>query len=290
MNKHFLVTVSEQRSTLYGVKYIGHFFSHKADIKITLFYTAPRPADAGGGESTLEAKLRKEKQSVEYLTRGKQALDIAEEELIQLGFVPELIETKLQSRKISKIDDIIHEGAEGQYDAVILGKRGLSWLEESFDESVTKGFLENRCHFPVWFCRLPDLERKNILVAVDGSEASNRMVDHIGFVLSNERSHEITLLTVNKGNSTTREINEIFDKNKALLSKNGFPLEIVKTRVVESNNVAKTILEEVDKNRFSTVAVGRTGTGQGLLKKLFMGSVSESVFKSLNNAALWLCY
>jgi len=290
MEKHFLVTVSEQRSALYGIKYLGHFFSNKADIKITLFYTAPKPSGPGGGESAREARIRQEKQSIEYLTKGKQALDIAEEELGKLGFTSEQINKKIQSRKISKIADIMNEGAKGKYESVVLGKRGLSWLEESFDESVTKGFLEKKCHFPIWFCRHPDPDRKNVSVGLDGSEASFRMIDHVGFVLSNEKSHKITLLVIKKSNTTNKEIEDIFTKSKSLLSDNGFPLERTETLLIESNDVAKIILEEADKGNYATVALGRTGTGQGLIKRLFMGSVSKTVFKALDHAALWLCY
>jgi nucleotide-binding universal stress UspA family protein len=184
----------------------------------------------------------------------------------------------------------MNEGSEGHYDAVVLGKRGLSWLEECFDESVSKGFLETECHFPVWFCRHPDPEKKNVLVGIDGSEASYRMTDHIGFVLSGEKSHKITLLLIKKGSTKDNEIENIFSKSKAHLSGNGFPVELIKTQVIESEDVAKTIIKEADKSNYATVALGRTGTGKGFIDRLFMGSVSEAVFKSLNHSALWLCY
>jgi len=290
MTKHFLVTVSEQRGALYGVKYLGHFFTNKADIKITLFYTAPKPSGLGGGESTREAKTRQKKQTAEYMDKGKQALDAAEEELCQMGFTSEQIDAKLQSRRISKIADIMNEGSAGRYDAVILGKRGLSWLEEQFDESVSKGFLETEFHFPVWFCRHPDLERKNVLVGIDGSDASYRMADHIGFIMSGEKSHNLTLLMIKKGDIKENQIENIFSKTKVHLSGNGFPAELIKTQVIEANDVAKAIIKEANKGKYATVALGRTGTGKGFIDRLFMGSVSEAVFKSLDHAALWLCY
>ena len=53
--RHLLVTVSEQQSALYGVQFVGHFFSNKEGLKITLFYTAPKPPVLWEGERTRES-------------------------------------------------------------------------------------------------------------------------------------------------------------------------------------------------------------------------------------------
>ena len=51
---------------------------------------------------------------------------------------------------------------------------------------------------PFWTCRKPDLERKNVLLCVDGSEPALRMADHVGFILAQERTQEVTLFVVVK--------------------------------------------------------------------------------------------
>ncbi len=82
----------------------------------------------------------------------------------------------------------------------------------------------------------------------------------------------------------------IFLNARDSLVNNGLPSEMIKTKVVEDANVARAILSEADEGRFSAVAVGRTGAGQGILGKIFMGSVSTKLFRELEGAALWLCY
>ena len=54
--------------------------------------------------------------------------------------------------------------------------------------------------------------------------------------------------------------------------------------------VRKAILDEAEQGRYAAVAVGRTGAGQGLLEKIFMGSVSDTLFRELERAALWVCH
>ena len=289
MEKHFLATASEKKSALYGIQFLGYFFSKKKEIKITLFYTAPRPPAVWEGERSLEMAAERELQAKEYERKGRDALETAKRELIKLGFGKDQVSTKFQVRRFSKVEDIIREGAQGLYDGVILGRRGLSLLEAAFDESVTIDFLKQKVNFPVWICRMPDRSRKNILVCVDGSEASYRVADHVGFVMADETGQEVTLLAVRRpGGKMKDNPEDVLSKSKEYLLANGFPPERAMTKVIDARNVADAILKEADQGKFAAVATGRTGAGQGFLKKIFIGSVSDTLFRELTGAALWI--
>ena len=217
-------------------------------------------------------------------------MEAAKQELLRLSFKDELIDMKLRSCMITKADDIIKEGAHGLYDAVVLGRRGLSWIEEAIDGSVSKDILARKFNFPFWFCHQSAPERKNVLVCVDGSDAAYRMVDHVGFMMGQEKKHEITLLVVSKNISTSGEkIKNIFAKSKEHLLNNSFPNEMVTTKTIENGNIAKAIMEEAQQKKYAAVAMGRTGGGQGLLGKLFIGSVSNKVFREIEETSLWIC-
>jgi nucleotide-binding universal stress UspA family protein len=270
---------------------VGGFFDQKGEMKLTLFYTAPRAPGVWEKDRDYEALAQSEQLGKEYEIKGRKALEKAAKELSRLGFRPEKLTTRFQVRKISKLADIIQEGEQGLYDAVVLGRRGLSWLETAFDESVTKGFLEQKVSFPIWICRKPAPNRKNVLVCVDGSEASMRMLDHVGFVLNGEVNHAVTLLMVSKtGGSAESNADEVLANAEASLLLKSFSQERIKTKVVADSSVARAILKEVEKGGHAAVAVGRTGVGRGFMQKLFMGSVSETLFKELHGAALWICY
>jgi nucleotide-binding universal stress UspA family protein len=291
MERHLLVTVSEQSSALYGIRFVGHIFSNKEGMKLTLFYTAPRPGAVWEGERSPDRVKQSEQQAKQYEAKGRKALEEARKVLTKLGFKQEQLGIKFRVRQRSKVMDIIQEGERGLlYDAVVLGRRGLSWLEEAFEDSVSKGLLEKRCDFPIWICRRPDLERKNVLLCLDGSEASYRMAEHVGFILAEEENQEVTFFTVKKPGAKVKESpDSILSKSKELLLSIGFPAEMAKTKVVVSGNVAKAILKEAEQGRYAAVAVGRTGAGDGVLKRIFMGSVSDTLFRDLEKAALWTC-
>ncbi|MBW1783579.1 MAG: universal stress protein [Deltaproteobacteria bacterium] len=250
-------------------------------MKITLFYLTPKPPDVF--ESDHETELQAKK----WEAKGRQSLQAARTELVKTGFTEEQIVSKLRARRVSKVLDIVQEGADGRYDAVVLGRRGLSWLEQAFDESVTKGLLEQTVDFPLWICRKPDLERKNVLACVDGSKASHRMVDHIGFILENNEKHTVTLVTVAKmGKIADKSPDDILSETGEVLRASGISADRIHTKVIAEANPSKAILKEA--RGFAAVAVGRTGTGKGLLKKVFVGSVSDTLFHELEGASLWL--
>ena len=288
--RHLLVTVSEQQSALYGVQFIGHFFSNKQGLKITVFYTAPKPAALWKGERSHESVRQSERQAKEYEAKGRRALEGAKKSLRTLGFGEEQLATKLVLRQQSKAMDIIREGELGLYDAVVLGRRGLSWLEATFDESTSKDLLEKELTFPLWLCRRPDLGRKNILLCMDGSEAAYRMADHVGYMLAKDKDHEITLLQIERpGKASKGSREEILAKGKEKLTESGYPAEMIKPKIAKRSNVAKAILQEMEEGRYAAIAGGRTGAGQGLLKRVFVGSVSDALLHELDHGALWLC-
>ncbi|MFC1822843.1 universal stress protein [Thermodesulfobacteriota bacterium] len=291
MEKHLLVTVSEQMSALYGVRFVGNFFVKKEKLKITLFYTTPRPSAIWEGERTVEGLAEWESQAKNYEAKGKKALESAKKELQKMGFKSDSIITKLQIRQHSKVMDIIQEGEKGLYDALVLGRRGLTWLEEAFEDSVSKELFEKKVNFPIWICRKLDPARKNLLACVDGSDASNRMVDHVGFIMSQETEQEVTLLTIRKkGGKVSDDSENILSKSRAHLTHNGFPEEMVSNKILENNQPAEAILKEAKEGHFGAVALGRTGAGRGFLQKVFMGSVSDKLFRELEGASLWICY
>jgi nucleotide-binding universal stress UspA family protein len=290
MEKHLLVTVSDQKGVWYGLQFVGSLFENKDNIKLTLFYTAPKPV-VWDDKSKMDTNRLMEQKAKEIAGKGEKDLAAAGSELVKLGFLKENVHTKLRFRGISKADDIIEEGEAGRYDAVVLGRRGLSWLEEAVDESVTGGILEKKTQIPMWICRRPDAKRSNLLLCLDGSDASLRMADHVGFILAGQNNHRITLFTVKKDEKITSEnLQKITSDAKETIVTQGVPENLITTKIAKSDKVRKTILDEAKKERYAAVAVGRTGTGDGFLKKMFMGSVSTYLFKELEGSALWVCY
>jgi len=283
MERHLLVTVSEKHDNLFGVRFLGNFFTEKEEMKLTLLYLTPKPP--GRFEADAEAELRAKKSEA----TGRKALNEAKGELLKMGFEESQVYLKIRPSRLSKVNEIIQEGSEGKYDAVVLGRRGLSRLEQTFDESVTSALFEQEWGFPLWICRKLDSQRKNLLACVDGSDASHRMLDHVGFMLKRALDQNVTLLAVSRnGNVGDKNADEVLMKSKEILVGDGISPERIRFKAIPEANAGKAIIKEAGTEHFAAVAVGRTGKVMGFLKKVFVGSVSRTLFQELEGAALWL--
>ncbi len=283
MERHLLVTVSEKHDNLFGVRFVGNFFKEKHEMKITLLYLTPRPPGRFEADMDTEQRIKKSE------AKGNKALREAKKGLLKAGFAEDQIATKMRASRLSKVNEIIQEGSEGRYDAVVLGRRGLSRLEETFDESVTSALFEQEWGFPLWICRNPDTARKNLLACVDGSDASRRMLDHVGFILAQAVHQQVTLLTISKkGTIGDKKADEILHDSKKTLMEEGISAERIQYQVIPEANAGKAIMREASTGQFAAVAVGRTGKAMGFLKKVFVGSVSRTLFQELEGASLWL--
>lgn len=285
MNRHFLIAVSDQKSALFGVRFVADFFSDKQEITSTLFYSAQKPPAVFENERSLEADTRQKEQQRKILAKGKTALDQSIQEACRMGFPKENLFQKIQPVVFSKITDIIQEGEQGAYDAVVMGNRGLSMLEEIFEDSTSRKIFNETFTFPLWLCRSSNPARKNILFYADGSAASFQMADHVGFITGLEKRHRVDILLPESIDSNV----SVMEQYKKILLDHGIPADMVQTRRMNSENPAKQILKITEDETYAAVALGRSSVESGMLARLFKGPVCSILFQELKNAALWLC-
>jgi len=279
MQKKLLLTVSENKAFHNSVHFLGKFLDKREDITVTLFYTAPRPEGFGGTgwveEDQLNQRLRET-----YLTKGRQALDEAEKELISYGFKGEQIQKRLIIRQLGKIADILQEAQKGLYDAILLGRRGLSFFDELLNSSVTRCMLDYPIDTPLWMCQ-GHVGKKSILVCYDGSAPSLRALEHIAFVFQDQPKHSMVIATVNDGKEKPA-----FEDAQKILEELTIPQERYQFKVLKGSRVLGVLLDEIKEGDYGMVVTGRSGRGRGLLEKIFMGSVSYGLYKSVKDRTL----
>lgn len=288
MNKHLLVTISEDPTAHFGLRFVCAFFKHKDDVRLTLFNTAPQPPAVWAEEANYET-LRKSEEAAELIIQsGKRAMEAARSIFVQGGFNPAQVDDKIVSRNFSRIQDIVKEGESGMYDAVVFGRRGMLRLENFLDKSASEEILHEKFAFPLWLCRDVEYDRKGVLLCVDDSEPSRRMADHVGFILQGETEHTVTILRVLRKSDASQSTEGLFGAAIDALKENGLPSRLIKTRLMQSDNVAQAIMREATRGRYAAVAVGRSERHKGTLAQLFAGSVTMALFRKLTGAALWV--
>jgi hypothetical protein len=289
MNKHLLVTISDDRSALRGLRFVCSFFQNKDDVRLTLFNTAPQPPAVWGEEKSFESLRESEATAEVIIENGRKAMAAARAVFVSGGFNPAQVDDKIVARNFSRIGDIIKEGETGLYDAVVFGRRAMVKLEQFLDKSASEEMLQAKFNFPLWLCRDVDLNRRGVLLCVDDTEAFRRMADHVGFILQGETQHPVTLLRVIKNAEEQERPEGLFREGIAALEENGFPTRLIRTRLEVADDVPEVILREAERGRYAAVAVGRTGIKKGgALARLFATSVTIALFHKLRGAALWV--
>lgn len=289
MNKHLLVTISDDQSALRGLRFVCSFFQHKEDVRLTLFNTAPQPPAVWGEEKSFESLRESEAHAGAIIESCRRAMNTARDVFVNNGFRPDQVDDKIIARNFSRIADIIKEGETGLYDAVVFGRRAMVKLEHFLDKSTSEEMLQAKFNFPVWLCRDVDLNRRGVLLCVDDSEAFRRMADHVGFILQDETQHPVTLLRVMKKSEPDEKPEGLFSEGIAALEGNGFPTRLIRTKLESSDDIPAAIMREAERGRYAAVAVGRTGMKKGgAISRLFATSVTLALFRQLRGAALWV--
>ncbi|GAB7080978.1 universal stress protein [Megalodesulfovibrio paquesii] len=277
MNRHFLVTVSDDPQAMFAIRFLGHFFAHKEGLECTLFYVAPRDQDSPTAMIKPDAR---------ELAKGTASLQEARDKLQHLGWPAAHIHLKTHTQRHSTAMEIVDEANRGRYDAVVLGRRGITSFEAFMGSSISHELLEERIGFPVWLCRMPEASRKGVLCCVDGSEQAFRIVDHAGFILAGRREHHITLCCVENGQRP--EVDGIFARCREILAGNGVLPEMIRTKRLSGESPAKALRTELHAGGYAVIAMGRTGAGGGALRKLFFGSVSSDLIQTAPPATVWI--
>ncbi|HDQ40606.1 MAG TPA: universal stress protein [Desulfonatronum sp.] len=288
MEKHFLLAIGDDQTSYQAGRFVEIFFHYKHPVRLTLLYVAPKTPDISLDRGEVYQKQRIELDwNKRQEQRAGQLLEKGREMLLRAGFQEKNVNVRLVFSQYGSARDLIQESVKGLFDALVLGRRGLSRFEELFVASVTKTIINEELTFPIWVCQRPERGRRNILLAVDGSEPCVQIADHVGFVAADQPEHAITLIHVRKNSASAADEHQAFFETalRSLLD-NGVARERIQSKVLVAAHPAQAILEEAARERYAVVAVGRTGTtGSGLFS---MGSVSRTLLSRLEGAALWV--
>lgn len=292
MNKDFLVTVSNDSHNLTGVKFLCSFFGQRSQHQITLLHICRLDSKAAT-HSLLEMWEKPDKRVTGIPTVGaKRAMDTAVTLLKESNMAVDEMRIKTFNERYGKVKDILHEGSSGLYDAIVLGKRAsytLQWLvEQPADETAKAIISDSSLSSPIWICPDPEKGQKNVLMCVDGSSGSLRAVDHVGYILSQQEQHNITLFHVENGAGLDSDA--IFERSKDLLKEHAIDSARIQTETTWGINVASTILSFAEKGGFAAIAIGVHGTEQGFMKAINLaGGTTLSLIERTKKISLWCC-
>lgn len=158
----------------------------------------------------------------------------------------------------------------------------------------------------------------NILVAIDETEYSQRIVQYVGGILGGSSHTRVTLFHVlrpmprkflehggSENPNMEGELQSQLRKDqtewlraeqeaecpyllnaRSMLSDTGFPLDRVDLKFGYEDDIARNILEEARTGGYGTIVVGRYGTSK--VRRLFGGGVTDRLLQEARGLAVWV--
>ncbi|WP_207681314.1 universal stress protein [Desulfonema magnum] len=307
MKKKILLAVDDSVHSKQAVQYAVRMSSFVSELSYTLFNVQPAISQflTDEAKTSLKAKFALEKTRKKRKENAEHLLADYKSQMIRMGIDEKRIETKTLSQKTGIAKDILEYAQEGLWDAIVVGRRGLSRAQEIFMGSLTSTLAEHSKLIPLWIID-GEISSEKIMIAIDGSQSSLRAVDHFSFIASQNPNIKATLLHVVPGLRDVCEI-DIEDRDGDIedifvqgdkkcvdrflvhayqkFKEAGIRDDQIEIREIKAlRNVGKAIAEEAEKEDYGTLIIGRRGNS----KAFFMGSVSKYVLDKSADRAVWL--
>ena len=303
IEKRVLLAVDDSTHALKAAEYIARIFKEDEYFNVNLIHVMPPlppiifethdDIEFKRWQMTYRPKLEKK-----YKEKANSILEKVITFLKGLGWTDERFEKIALSGRSGPAPDLLFYAEQGLFDALVLGRRGISKWEKIIVGSVTDKIIHAEKTIPIWIVVEP-VPSKKVLIAIDGSENALRAADHVGFIFSGRNDIEIILIHIIKINfigeiypekwqkAVEKVAISFIEKAKTMLIKAGFSEKNVKTVIkTTTKDIAKEILEYQEKENIGTIAMGRRGISR--LKSFFLGSVSNKVLNMIEKGAVWV--
>ena len=308
-SKKILVAVDGSPQSLNGVRYIALKFSN-ADLKVNLMHvlsTEPEPFQDMEKEKLFSRKMQTKQ--AEWIRKEKESAQKFLEEVRHILLEANLREGNvgliLQERQVGIARDIIAESSKG-YDAVVIGRQGLSKFRDIFLGSVSYKIVQAVGDIPVWVIG-GDIRSRKILVAVDGSKNSRKAVDYVGKFASTNgaevtlfnavREFRLAMLDIATPGGEEiegkilaeleKDVQRMFDSYRRRLEKAGVEIRVISSKyILQSRSRSGDILKEAKEGDFGTIVMGRRGLSR--VHEFPLGRVTTKVLNRADLFALWI--
>ncbi len=307
MKKEILIAIDGSVYSNQSLEYIASLFYGHDDITFHLTSwvtagTSVMPSSLAPDNSLIPETSSSTKKEASARRNLKKAAD----KLIRLGIAETQILSSLELSSYNIAAGIQQYANKHMVDAVLVGRRGLTSLEEMLMGSVSASLFK-KCHStPLWIID-GEVQSKDFLVPVDGSPHSLLAVDHLAHILAGRNDIRISLFHCTAlfgkkvechpqlfyGNWDRKWCDTylsgadcLFNGPRQLLEEAG----IAANKIIilpEAGNLEESrgIIRQAKAQNCGTVVMGRHGAG--IAKGLF-GGVSDRTIKQVQNLALWI--
>lgn len=308
MEKKILVAVDGSIYSSNTIQYLGSLFGQMPEVKFHLLSIISCSSLPSSKEWMDELELLNclPPEAQKRLRSAKTYMKTALAKFAKLGVAEERITTDVRLGRQATSLDILSEARQGLYDSLVIGRRGITKLEELVMGSISEEILK-KCHnVPIWIID-GQVDSHKFIVPIDGSFCSMMAVDHLSHILQDNKYCDITLFHSTAMLSTVRSLDpqELYDHwgrewcdehlsrpdslyhaPKQRLMDSGIPAENIHwLHTSKGIEAGRQILRQAMIDDFGTIVIGRRG---GDIKKGMFRGVSDRVILMGDQVAIWI--
>jgi nucleotide-binding universal stress UspA family protein len=219
----------------------------------------------------------------------QEIMERARQLFLDRGVPEDTVKVKIQERKVGIARDIFHQ-SQHDYDAVVVGRWGMSLLKDFLWGSIADKLLGRLTHVPLCVVGgTPHIGK--ILVGLDSSAGAMRAVDYLSTMVS--AYLEVTLYHAVRAQDqeifrkAEESMKSVFEKATSRLENAGFRRNQITTRTATGVlSRAGAIIQYALKGEYGTIVVGRRGLSE--VEEFPMGRVSNKVIHMARELAVWV--
>jgi nucleotide-binding universal stress UspA family protein len=307
MNKKILLAVGDCVYSEHAVKYAARVLAATEDITYTLFNVQPSVPNIFMERAKTDPEVRAE---VDRLA-GKNS-EIAKcvvgdlrDLMVREGIPKHRVEVDTEPMQVGMAKDIINRAVQGRFDAILVARRGLTPSRDFFIGTTAAKVVEHAMDTPVWVVA-GERSSTKFMIAVDESEGSLRLLDHVIHMAGAHPDLRLTLFHVlpylrhyysvdfERENPRLQEITQQEDKKRMEIFYNKAREKLKKAAIKDgqveiktntrSYDVSTAILEESKTGDYGTVVIGRRGEREAF----FTGRIAMRLVQKVSSQTLWV--
>jgi nucleotide-binding universal stress UspA family protein len=287
-----LLAVDGSDQAFEAAHYVSQLFAPNR-IDVILFHVATKiPESFWDVEEDPKLMLKEASPSAsEHQQEDKiqERMKRARQLFLDRGVPEDAVEVKIQEPKVGIARDIFHE-SQHDYNAVVVGRWGMSLLKDFLWGSIADKLLGRLTHVPLCVVGgTPQVGK--VLVGLDASEGAMRAVDYVGTMvgayLEVTLYHAVRALDEEMFHKAEESMKSVFEKATSRLETAGFGRNQITTRTATGVlSRAGALIHYALKGEYGTIVVGRRGLSE--VEEFSMGRVSNKVIHMAKELAVWV--
>jgi nucleotide-binding universal stress UspA family protein len=307
--KRILIAVDGSTQSLDATLYVARHWA-PTKPKVTLMHVMRAVPEVFWDlqkQAAFKQKLKERHRDwMDHTTRTAEKFLAEAKKILTDANIPEKnVGVNLQQAQKGVARDLVAESKNG-YDAIVVGRRGLSSLQAPFLGSVATKIIQRGHDVAIWLVG-GDIQAPDILLAVDSSEYAASAVEFLGGFAARTEAKIGMFHVVRTLEPTFQELFSMHaEEVEAFMQQLGVETQatfkryrniligygirdnrIASKNITQASSRAASILHEARSAGYGTVVMGRRGLSR--VYGFLTGRVTNKVLHQAEGLAVWIC-